>query len=386
MIGIRRGIGSLAPLLLVGLLAEVGVAQQNVAQGRPFECSTDVMGGWTGLVDGVVDSDSAPGCFATSNDNEFPKSVTIDLQRPCSINRVTVHNSANGNTRGIAIYCSEDGEDYELLREFIFPESDPLALNHRFNDRPAQFVRVEFTNTWGGGLGGDNTIFCREIEVFGSPTGDTPVVRPMSEPEGDPLVTTRELRLFRRWALGGNGELTLALLGDSLASCEEQTWPQTVAEDLALARPEEADVSVTAMTEQGLRPSPGSGYVGLTEEADPDVLLVTFGTDLDEWDAADFRRGLAGLVNRLIEETDALIVLVGPAVSDSEHLDIGRRALQEMERLADLLSLPLLRTEAAMVQEGLSADEIRDDDGALTEDARGVLAASVLELLLQPQT
>ncbi|MFW5868837.1 MAG: discoidin domain-containing protein [Armatimonadota bacterium] len=386
MNGIRRAIGSLAPLILVALLADVGVAQQNVAEGRPFECSTDVMGGWTGLVDGVVDSDSAPGCFATTNDGDFPKSVTIDLQRPCSINRVTVHNSANGNTRGIAIYCSEDGEEYELLREFIFPEGESLVLNHRFNDRPAQFVRVEFTDTWGGGLGGDNTIFCREIEVFGSPTGDTPVVRPMSEPDGDPLVTTRELRLFRRWALGSNGDLTLGVLGDSLASCEEQTWPQTVAEDLALARPEEADVSVTAMTERGLRPSPGSGYVGLTEEADPDVLLVTFGTDLDEWDAADFRRGLAGLVNRLIEETDALIVLVGPAVGDAERIDIGRRALQEMERLADLLSLPMLRTEAAMVQEGLSADEIRDDDGALTEEARAVLATAVLELLLQPQT
>ncbi len=385
MTNTRRGIGWLTALVMMALLVDVAAAQQNVASGRPFQCSSDVMDGWTGLVDGVTDSDSAPGCFATGNDDQFPKSVTIDLQRPCSINRVAVHNSANGNTRGIVISCSEDGADYEQLREFIFPQGEPLTLNHRFNDRPAQFVRVEFTNTWGGGLGGDNTIFCREIEVFGSPTGAAPVLQPMSEPNGDPLVTTRDLRLFRRWALEADGQLTLAVLGDSLASCGEETWPQMVAERLAHARPDGAEVSVTAMTEEGLEPGPTSGYVSLTEEAEPDVVLVTFGTDLDRWDGARFRSGLAELVNRLLKDTDALIVLVGPAAGDAERLDIGRRALDEIERLANLVSLPVVRTEAALLQDGMTVDQIRDEDGMLTEQAREVLATSVLELLLEPQ-
>jgi hypothetical protein len=386
MTGIRGRIGSLAALALAVLIVDVAMAQQNVARGRPFECSTDVMDGWTGLVDGVVDSDSAPGCFATGNGSEFPKSVTINLQRPCSINRVAVHNSANGNTRGIVIYCSEDGSDYEKLREFIFPQGDPLTLNHRFNDRPAQFVRVDFTNTWGGGLGGDNTIFCREVEVFGSPTGAAPVVRPMNPPSGDPLIGTRDLRLFRHWALDDDEQLTMAVLGDSLASCEEGTWPQVVAQRLALARPDEAEVTVTAMTEESLEPTPGSGYVNLTEEAEPDVVLVTFGTDLEQWDRVRFRSGLGGLVDRLLEETNALIVLVGPAVADPDRIDIGRRALDEMEKLADLRSLPVLRTEAALSEAGLTVEHIRDEDGSLTAQARDVLVTSVLELLLQPQT
>ncbi len=382
----RKSIGWPMALALMALLVDVAVAQENVARDRPYEVSTGVMGGWTGLVDGVADSDSAPGCFATDDADDFPKTVTIDLQRPCNINRIAVHNSGNGNTRGIIISISEDGTDYEKLREFIFPQGEPITLNHRFNDRPAQFVRVEFTNTWGGGLGGDNTIFCREIEVFGSPTGGAPVIEPMAEPEGEALIATRDIRLFRRWALRDSRRLSMAVLGDSFASCEEETWPQRVADRLVFARPDEAEVTVTAMTDRNLQPNPGSGYVSLTEEAEPDVVLVTFGTDLEHWNSGSFRSGLAGLVNRLLEETDALVVLVGPAVSDADRTDIGRRALDEMEKLADLLSLPVVRTEAALLQNGLTVDQIRDDEGALTEQALSVIANSVLELLLEPQT
>lgn len=383
MTRVRTCVGCAVALALVVLAADLAMAQQNVARGRPYRCSADVMDGWTGLVDGVLDSDSAPGCFATGNGADFPKSVTIDLQRPCNISRVAVHNSANGNTRGIIIYCSDDGMHYEKLREFIFPQGEPLTLNHRFNDRPAQFVRVEFTNTWGGGLGGDNTIFCREVEVFGSPTGGAPVTEPMTQPTGDALIETRDLRLFRRWALDDDRRLTIAVIGDSLASCDEGTWPQIVAERLALVRPDEAEVSVTAMTEEGLEPGPGLGYVSLTAEAEPDVILVTFGTDLQEWDGVSFRAGLSGLVNRLLEETDALVVLVGPAIGDADRVDIGRRALEEIEKLANMLSLPAVRTEAALLQDGLSI--IRTPEGDLMTEARDVIATSVLELLLQPK-
>ena len=88
---------------------------------------------------------------------------------------------------------------------------------------------------------------------------------------------------------------------------------------------------------------------------------------------------------RLLSETDALVVLVGPAVSEVEHLATGRRALAEMETLSGLLSLPLVRTEAALLREGVSAEEIADEDGSISEGARGVIADAVLELLLHSQ-
>ncbi len=371
--------------VLILLMATGAAAQDNLALNRPFLATGDLLAGWSGLVDGVYDSDSAPGCFATGNANQFPKSVTIDLQRPCNINRVTVHNSANGNTRAIVIYCSDDGQHYEQLREFIFPDGEALVLNHRFGDRPAQFVRIEFSNTWGGGLGGDNTIFCREVEVFGTPTGADPVAAPMVQPTGPPVLSTREARLFRRWALETERPLSIAVLGDSFASCDEETWPQAVADGLAEERPEDAQVSLSAMTEEGIEPAADLGYVDLTVEAQPDVVFVTFGSDLQQWDGAGFRSGLTELLRRLLSETDALVVLVGPAVSEVEHLATGRRALAEMETLSGLLSLPLVRTEAALLREGVSAEEIADEDGSISEGARGVIADAVLELLLHSQ-
>jgi hypothetical protein len=362
--------------------AGVACAQENVALGRPFTCSTEIMDGWTGLVDGITDSDSGPGCFATSNDHDFPKSVTIDLQRPCNISHVAVHSSENGNTRGIIISCSQDGVKYETLREFIFPQAQPLTLNHRFNARPAQFIRVEFTNSWGGGLGGDHAIFCREVEVFGTPTGAAPAVEVVEPPDGDPLVETRDLRLFLRWALKSDRPLSMAVLGDSLAGCAEASWPQTAAEKLQTAR-DDAPVAIKSMGEAGMLPTARAGHVGLTIDAQPDIILVTFGTDLRRWDRDSFHAGLADLIRRLLDETDALVVLVGP-VADGESADSGRRALLEMERLAALLSVPLVRTEAALLSDGLERDSLYNEDGELSDAAKASIATSVVELLLQP--
>jgi len=367
------------------LLAGIASAEQNVALHRPYICTSDVMDGWTGLVDGVTDSDSGPGCFATSNDVQFPKTVTIDLERPCTIDRIAVHNSTNGNTRGIAIFCSEDGEQFERLREFIFPQSQALTLNHRFNDRPAQFVRVEFANTWGGGLGGDSVIFVREVEVFGEPTGQGPALLPMLQPTGDPLVPTRELRLFRRWALAGSAPLTIVTFGDSLMACDEGSWAQAVAERLRFARPEGAQVSVIPVAHPGMTPDAGSGDVAQVIDAAPDLVLVSFGTDMARWEQEDFRSGLAAAVGRLLAETDALIVLVGPVAAHAETVDIARRALREMEGVSDLLGVPLLRTEAALLAEGLSGAEVIDGEGELSPEARTLLVASLVELLVEPQ-
>jgi len=379
------GLGGVSPALAAVLLAAAAAsADYNVALDCPYVCNTEIMDGWTGLADGITDSDSGPACFATTNDPQFPKSVTVDLQRPCRINRIAVHNSANGNTRRMTISCSQDGINYESLREFIFPQDQPITLNHRFNDRSAQFVRVIFADTWGGGMGGDNVIFVREVEVFGVPTGEGPVVLAPPQPSGDPLVKTRSLRLLRRYAIDDDRPLTMAVLGDSLADCGEGSWPQVVAERLEVARPEGAHVSVAAMTEEGLVPQAGSGHVGLAAEAEPDLVLVTFGSDMRSWDREAFRAGLLEALGRLLAETDAVVLLIGPVPANASRADIARRALAEMERAADVLGLPMLRTEAALLQAGLHSTDLRGEGGDLSEEARRVIATSVLELLLQP--
>lgn len=385
----RTGRGTTASRLTTAgalmVLAGVACAEQNVALHRPYVCSVDVMDGWTGLVDGVTDSDSGPGCFATSNDVQFPKTVTIDLERPCTINRIAVHNSTNGNTRGIAIFCSEDGQHFEKLREFIFPQAQALTLNHRFQDRPAQFVRIEFANTWGGGLGGDGVIFVREVEVFGEPTGEGLALPPMLQPTGDPLVPTRELRLFRRWALPSTAPLTIVTFGDSLMLCDEGSWTQALAERLRSARPEGAQVSVVPVAHAGMTPDAGSGDVAQAIDAAPDLVLVSFGTDLAHWEPDAFRGGLAAAVGRLLAETDALVVLVGPVAGEAQTVDTARRALRELEGISGLLGVPLLRTEAALLAEGLSGADVIDAEGRLSPEAQGLLVASLLQLLVEPE-
>ncbi len=382
---LRKRVFALSAMLGATLLfSSVVNAEQNVAIDRPYSVSTGILEGWTGLNNGVTDSDSGPGCFATTNGDDFPKHVTIDLQHPHSINRIAVHSSANGNTRGIIISCSLDGEEFEELREFIFPQGEPLTLNHRFNDRPAQFVRVTFTNTWGGGLGGDNTIFVREVEVFGTPTGEAPAARPMPAPEGDALVRTRDLRLFRRWGLNSDGPLEITVLGDSFANGGDESWPQRVAERLQYARPDDAEVALELMGDEGLNPSRAIDYVAQIAENEPDVALVTFGTDAKGISRRGFREALTKLLDRLLTETDALVVLIGPAVDSEEQVEIGRQVLDEMELIANLFGLPLLRTEAALLAENLSIADLRNDDGGLTEKSRDVVTTSLLELLLLP--
>ncbi|MBC7288340.1 MAG: discoidin domain-containing protein [Armatimonadetes bacterium] len=139
----------------------------NLALRRPFTASCPTLPGWDGLVDGVRDSDDPPGCWATDNSPKFPKSVTIDLGSVCEITKVVVHNSINGNTKGIQVAVSSDGRGYGLLREYVFPPGKYQPLTHSFAGRAARYVRVTFLDTWGGGLGGDNIIYVREVEVFG---------------------------------------------------------------------------------------------------------------------------------------------------------------------------------------------------------------------------
>lgn len=389
-----RTTAALAIGLLV-LIATGACAQQNVALTQPYICSVEVLSGWTGLVDGVIDSDGGPGCFATVDDPAFPKLVTIDLQRPCAINRIAVHNSANGNTRHITISISADGRRFEQLREFIFPNNQAMALNHRFGDRRAQFVRIGLLDSWGGGLGGDNCIFMREVEVFGSPTGEPGVRPPAAEPTGDPLVRTRSLRLFERYALQSERQLKIVVMGDSLAAGGEGTWPALLKDLLDQERPEGAETLVVTASEPGLDAVGALGQIMDTAiAADPDLLVVTLGTDSEGYLPAGLRGDLAMLLERLAEETGGLVVVMGPAPDpeDAETLDSVRAVANELENTALFMDLPMLRTERALLVAGVPIWEKAPADGgnaeaparALTEDARRVIAEKLMQLLTQP--
>ncbi len=377
-------------LSLLALAAGCAIAQdENLVLDKPYASTAEVLSGWTGLVDGVADSDSGPGCFATVNDPTFPKYVTIDLQRPCLIKRIAVHNSANGNTRHITIAVSASGQDYERLREFIFPQGQAMPLNHRFGERRVQFVRVGMLDSWGGGLGGDNCMFLREIEVFGTPTGEPGVKPPVAEPEGEALLRTRALRLFKRYALDVERDLKIVAMGDSLAAGGEESWPALLAEGLADLRPLGTETTHVSLTELGIRP--GHAMAGMLDELiaeDPDIVLVTFGSDYQTYVPRVLRRDMAELLERMSVEVSGLLVLVGPALDqdDEERVDTVRGVARELAQTAQVMGLPMLRTERALLDAGVEAaceTDPDDDTRRLSEQARHAIAEALVELLTQ---
>ncbi len=376
------------------LAATAGLAQQNVALSQPFTCSSNILSGWTGLVDGVKDSDSGPGCFATSNDPDFPKYVVIDLQIPYMITRVAVYSSANGNTREVTIALSADGDNYEVLRDYIFPDGKAMTLNHNFAARPrtAQFVRIGLLNSWGRGLGGDNCIFLREVEVFGVPTGGRPVVVPPTMLPGAPLITSRSLRMFRKYCLEAERDCRIIVMGDSFAGKAEGLWPRRLLSKLDAERPAASQTELTVYSAEGLGPGDASTILldDVVREA-PDLVLLSFGADLTEWDQRQFRTELGKLTRELMEQTDGLVVLVAPppvkedpADPENKLLSVRRRAAWELEQMARFHGLPMLRTEAALRATKSPMEELVGADGNLLAAGHQVVADRLFELLMQP--
>ena len=376
------------------LAAGVGLAQQNLALNQPFTCSSNILSGWTGLVDGVKDSDSGPGCFATSNDPGFPKYTIIDLQIPCMISRIAVYSSANGNTREVTIAVSADGENYEVLRDYIFPGGKAMTLNHNFAARPrrAQFVRIGLLNSWGGGLGGDNCIFLREVEVYGAPTGGRPVVTPPTVPMGVSLITSRSLRMFRKYCLEAERDCRIIVIGDSFAGRGEELWPRRLLSKLEAERPAAAQTELIVYCAEGL--GPGDASTILLDDAvreSPDAVLFSFGMDLTDWDQQQFRSDLAKLTREMLEQTSGLVVLVAPPPAkenapgpENDLLSVRRRAAWEFEQIARFHGLPMLRTEAALRAAEAPMEELIGEDGNLLARGHQVVADRLFELLMQP--
>ncbi len=202
----------------------------NLALGQPYRTNCSVLPGWTGLTDGDAKSDVAPHCFATTDEPKFPKIVTIDLGSVCTIERIVVHNSANGNTRAISVELSEDGTHFEPVREYIFPPHAYQPLVHTLTPRKARFVRIVCKDSWGDGLGGPAIMYLREVEVYGRPGPrwragelDRLWLRLKSTP---PASGTAAMRVLQRYARELKREFRVLVVSDvdMDALCGEDGW------------------------------------------------------------------------------------------------------------------------------------------------------------------
>jgi len=355
-------------LLWVCLLVLAGTAschaanadEANLALSRPFTSSDGLLPGWTGLVDGNHDLDSGPACYATSNEADFPKHVTIDLGGIASISKVVVYNSANGNTRTVAISASTDGVTFRKLRDpdFIFPDRTDSVLSVSFQPRPARYVRVTFADTWGSGLGGDNCMFLREVEVLGE-AGDTPPAPAAGNvaPVGAPYESARVVDIFRRYCLQREGDLNIAVVGDFTVTDADLPghWATVAADALRKLYPDKRlTLEVVGGKSGGI--SVGVDWADLQSPAvAPDLILVSYGGQAAaaKADLNEFRGKYQTLLQRLLRNTASLVVVVTPPPTLPPDASGGRDRPTGpyswvVEQTAMTLGVPLVRTAAAL--------------------------------------
>ncbi len=147
------------------------------------------------------------------------------------VTKIAVYNSLNGNTRHITVWISLDAKDFTQLRDYYFPPDRIQPLIHSFpsHPRPARYVKISMHDTWTGGEGGDNCLYLREVEVYGTETtgADHP------DQSGDimalarwqpPLVRPHSVDLFRRYCLQQQADIVVAHLGGPVHRATQRTW------------------------------------------------------------------------------------------------------------------------------------------------------------------
>jgi lysophospholipase L1-like esterase len=386
-------------LLLIAATAAVAAVTPtvNLALHHPYLGNCSTLTGWTGLVDGIKDSDTAPGCFATTNEHAYPKFVVIDLGAECQISKVIVYNSGNGNTRTVSLASSTDGSNYKKLRDpdFIFGPEDDIALTVSFKARQARYVRLTLPDTWKGGLGGDNCLFLREVEVYGARTGPELSTDPFLQTGQQPItVNTRAASIFKRYCLDNPGELRIAVVGDWMAAGagEGDHWSKVLAAELNRQYPEKK------ITLTGVGGTDGAIAFGLQWAKDnhaslaPDIVILAYGSQaaLAGAEVKEFRLKYQALVTELIENTGALIIaLTPPPFLQEEKLPLFARVkgrntrpyAYAVEEVALSRSLSLVRSASALAKAPGDKRGLYQDNLHLSEAGQRLLGQALMSLL-----
>lgn len=117
---------------------------ENVARGCSWESSDKNNYGWdTGLTDGSWASFS-PNCYATSNTDQFPKHVTIDLKQARTINLVSLGIPEIGSTKTVAVSVSTDGKAFREVGRHVFGIGKAERAGLSFPDAEARYIRLTY--------------------------------------------------------------------------------------------------------------------------------------------------------------------------------------------------------------------------------------------------
>jgi sialate O-acetylesterase len=140
----------------------------NFAKGCSWTSSDKNSYGWdTGLTDGSWAS-FAPNCYATSNTDQFPKHVTIDLKQARTLNLILVGAPEIGSTKTVAVSVSGDGQAFREVGRQVFPLGRATRGSIAFADTEARFIRLTYLDHHAQLAGNfPNTFaFTSEVEAY----------------------------------------------------------------------------------------------------------------------------------------------------------------------------------------------------------------------------
>lgn len=140
----------------------------NLAKGCTWESSDKNTYGWdVGLTDGSTLS-YPPNCYATSNSEQFPKHVTVDLKQPQKINLVRVTVPEIGSTRTVAVSISSDGRTFREVGKHAYALGKAENAAYSFPEAEARYIRVTYLDhhTQLAGNFPNTFAFTSEVEVF----------------------------------------------------------------------------------------------------------------------------------------------------------------------------------------------------------------------------
>ena len=141
---------------------------QNFARDCPWVSSDKNIWGWdTGLTDGSW-AFRAPHCFASSNTDQFPKHVTIDLKQLRTLNLVRLGTPDIGSTKTVAISISTDGKTFREVGKHVFALGKAEQAAVTFPDSEARHLKLTYLDHHAQEVGGfPNTFgFTTEVEAY----------------------------------------------------------------------------------------------------------------------------------------------------------------------------------------------------------------------------
>lgn len=152
--------------LTVALPAPTG---PNLALAKKYVTSSPNTYGYGigGLTDGSWEA-GGQHTFATDDKDTFPKTATIDLEKPSLLGAVLVGVPPFGSTKTIAVAVSADGQKYADIGSYVFSQRNEERHQYRFRPVTARFIRLTYPDHYDESVGfSPNFVFTTEVEAYG---------------------------------------------------------------------------------------------------------------------------------------------------------------------------------------------------------------------------